>query len=382
MNVLIIPTWYPNGKDMLMGVYHKEFCEALVKEKNLKVNMLFIERERLNNPIKYLFMKKDYIIEENGYKTYVKRMLNVERINFDFQMRQYVKTLEKAFKEYLKKNPKPDILHAEVTIPAGYATCILGKKYNIPVVVTEHATYYKDFFRAQNKKYTEFVLKNAYYTSVSKYMLEDLPDYVTKKKVIPNLVDTESFKLNRKKIKGLRIAKVCAFRKGKRIEDLLSALRILIDKYKIEDVLLTIVGDGYLKSFYEEKCHELNLEDYVKFVGRKSKEEIAQILNENNMFVITSTNETFCIPGIEALASGMPVVSTKCFGPEEYIDEESGKLVEIGNIEEIASAIASVYQNIEEYDIKYLRDIADRYSAKNVTDMALEVYQELIRKDK
>lgn len=382
MNVLIIPTWYPNGKDMLMGVYHKEFCEALVKEKNLKVNMLFIERERLNNPIKYLFMKKDYIIEENGYKTYVKRMLNVERINFDFQMRQYVKTLEKAFKEYLKKNPKPDILHAEVTIPAGYATCILGKKYNIPVVVTEHATYYKDFFRGQNKKYTEFVLKNAYYTSVSKYMLEDLPDYVTKKKVIPNLVDTESFKLNRKKIKGLRIAKVCAFRKGKRIEDLLSALRILIDKYKIEDVLLTIVGDGYLKSFYEEKCHELNLEDYVKFVGRKSKEEIAQILNENNMFVITSTNETFCIPGIEALASGMPVVSTKCFGPEEYIDEESGKLVEIGNIEEIASAIASVYQNIEEYDIKYLRDIADRYSAKNVTDMALEVYQELIRKDK
>lgn len=120
----------------------------------------------------------------------------------------------------------------------------------------------------------------------------------------------------------------------------------------------------------------------MKFVGRKSKEEIAQILNENNMFVITSTNETFCIPGIEALASGMPVVSTKCFGPEEYIDEKSGKLVEIGNIEEIASAIASVYQNIEEYDIKYLRDIADRYSAKNVTDMALEVYQELIRKDK
>lgn len=382
MNVLVIPTWYPNGKDMLMGVYHKEFCEALVNYQNIKVNMLFIERERLNNPIKYLFMKKDYIIEENGYRTYVKRMLNVERINFDFQMRQYVKTLEKAFKKYLKENPKPDVLHAEVTIPAGYATCILGKKYNIPVVVTEHATYYNDFFNDKYKKYTEFVLKNAYYTSVSKYMLEDLPDYVTKKRVIPNLVDTESFKLKRKKIKGLRIAKVCAFRKGKRIEDLLSALRILIDKYKVEDVLLTIVGDGYLKELYERKCQELNLTKYVKFVGRKSKTEIAQILNENNIFVITSTNETFCIPGIEALASGMPVVSTKCFGPEEYIDEESGKLVEIGNVEEIASAIASVYQNIEQYDIKHLRAIADRYSAKNVTDIALEVYQELIRKDK
>ena len=378
MNILVIPSWYPNGKDMLMGVYHKEFCEALAKRKKIKVNMLFIERERLNNPIKYLFMKKNYVIKEQGYQTFVKRMLNVERVSFDWQMKRYAKTLEKAFKRYLKDNPKPDVLHAEVTIPAGYAACLLGKKYNIPVVVTEHATYYKDFLQGKNKKYTEFVLKNAYFTSVSKYMLADLPSYVKRKKVIPNLVDTECFKLERKPIKGLRIAKVCAFRKGKRIEDLLSALRIIIDKYKIKDVHLTIVGDGYLKEFYQNKCHELNLDSYVDFVGRKSKLEIAQILNENNVFVITSTNETFCIPGIEALASGMPVVSTKCFGPEEYINEVSGKLVSVGNIKEIAEAIVDVYQNIDHYNVNDLRAIADRYSAKNVTDLAIKVYQELL----
>lgn len=56
------------------------------------------------------------------------------------------------------------------------------QKYNIPVIVTEHASYYKDFFKGKNKKYTEYVLKHAYYTSVSKYMLKDLPAYVTKKK--------------------------------------------------------------------------------------------------------------------------------------------------------------------------------------------------------
>lgn len=378
MNILVIPSWYPNGQDMLMGVYHKEFCEALAKRKNIKVNMLFIERERLSNPLKYIFMKKSYVIKESGYQTFVKRMLNVERISFNWQMKRYAKALEKAFQKYLKNNPKPDVLHAEVTIPAGYAACLLGKKYNIPVVVTEHASYYKDFFQGKNKKYTEFVLKNAYFTAVSKYMLADLPSYVKRKKVIPNLVDTECFKLERKPIKGLRIAKVCAFRKGKRIEDLLSALRIIIDEYKIKDVHLTIVGDGYLKEFYQNKCHELNLDSYVDFVGRKSKLEIAQILNENNVFVITSTNETFCIPGIEALASGMPVVSTKCFGPEEYIDEESGKLVSVGNIKEIAEAIAYVYQNLDHYKVNNLRAISDRYSAKNVTDLAIKVYQELL----
>ena len=101
MNILVIPSWYPNGKDMLMGVYHKEFCEALAKRKKIKVNMLFIERERLNNPIKYLFMKKNYVIKEQGYQTFVKRMLNVERVSFDWQMKRYAKTLEKAFKRYL-----------------------------------------------------------------------------------------------------------------------------------------------------------------------------------------------------------------------------------------------------------------------------------------
>ena len=102
MNILVIPTWYPSGKDKLMGIYHKEFCEALAKRENIKVNMLFIERERLNNPLKYLFMPKNDVIEEKGYTTYIRRMLNVEPISFDLQLKRYVKVLDKAFKKYLK----------------------------------------------------------------------------------------------------------------------------------------------------------------------------------------------------------------------------------------------------------------------------------------
>lgn len=377
MNVLIIPTWYPIGYDKLMGIYHKEFCEALAKRKNINVNILYIDKQMLKHPFKYIFMRKNDIIEEENYTVYIKRMLNRSKISEVWQLKKYTKKLEQAFLEYLKENPKPDILHAQVTLPAGYATCVIGKKYNIPVVVTEHASYYQEFFNGKNRPYTDYVLKYAYFTSVSKYMLKDIPQS-TKQAVLPNLVDTKMFEYNRKKIPGLRIVKVCAFRKGKRVEDLLSALKIIVDEKKIDDVHLTIVGEGYLKDFYKKITRELELEKYVNFVGQKSKKEVAQILKEHNMCVITSNKETFCIPAIEALASGMPVVSTKCFGPEEYLDEKCGKLVEVGDIQALAQAITEVYQNIDNYDVNYLRSVANRFSSTAVTNQAISIYKELI----
>ena len=120
------------------------------------------------------------------------------------------------------------------------------------------------------------------------------------------------------------------------------------------------------------------MDKYVLFVGRKTKEEISKILLENNIFVIASEKETFCIPGIEALASGMPVVSTKCLGPEEYITDKCGKLVEVGNIKELADAIYDVYINIDKYDIKELRSIVQKYSNEFVIDKAIQIYQKVL----
>ena len=57
-----------------------------------------------------------------------------------------------------------------------------------------------------------------------------------------------------------------------------------------------------------------------------------------------------------------------------------GKLVEFGNIEKLAQAIKEVYDNIDNYDINYLRSVADRYSSKNITDMALKIYKEILSK--
>lgn len=380
MNILVIPCWYPNknSTDKLMGIYHKEFCHALAKNKDINVNMLYIDRQRLNAPIKYLFMKKKEVIEEENYKVYMARQLDIHKISDKWQLKRYCRVMEHAFLEYLKDNPKPDVIHAQVTVPSGYAATKIGEKYNIPVLITEHA-HAKRFFVGVNKEYGDYVRNNARITTVSKFMAKELDSIGIPCGVLPNLVDLDTFKKKRTKIKDLRIIVVSALREGKKIDSIIEALKAIKEKDKKLNAKLTVVGDGFLEDYYKARCHELEMDEYVDFVGRKTKEEIADLLMKNNILVIGSDFETFAISGIEALASGMPVVSTKCLGPEEYIDPLCGKLVPVGDPNMMADAILDVYKNLDNYDIKYLQSVADKYSSSRVTKEAIKIYKELIK---
>lgn len=68
LHVLVIPTWYPNGEDKLIGVYHKLFCTALA-EYGVKTNMLYADRQGLSSLPKYPTMQKLYEESNIGYVT-------------------------------------------------------------------------------------------------------------------------------------------------------------------------------------------------------------------------------------------------------------------------------------------------------------------------
>lgn len=379
MKVLVIPTWYPSGEDKLMGIYHKEFTCALNKY-GCEANMLYIDRQRLSKPIKYLFMRKKEIDVENNYKVFKYRMLNLAPISFDLQVKSYTKRLEKAFKDYLKKNSKPDVLHAQVTVPAGYATCVLGKKYGIPVVVTEHGGNLERFFKNDKfKEYTKFVMENSVYTTVSNYMKQIVLKYYKECDVIPNQVDVELFKNDViRRIDGeFRLVMVCALREGKRLDIAFKAIRKLIDEgMKIH---LDVVGDGFYEDVYKRAMLEEGLEEHVTFLGRKNKEEISKLLLKEHALLISSELESFAIPGVEALASGMPVISTDCLGPSEFIDNKCGSLCRVNDPDDMARAIKEVYENYSKYEREHLENVANKFSEKSVVEKAKKVYKRALK---
>lgn len=377
MRVLVIPTWYPNGEDKLMGIYHKEFTYAL-NNYGIDADMLFIERERLSKPFKYLFMKKKEIDKEINYNVYIYKLLNLSPISFKLGLNRYVKKLDKAFKDYLKTNKKPDIIHAHVTVPAGYAACILGKKYNIPVVVTEHCGNLERFYKNDLfKDYGKFVLENSTYSTVSKYMKEIVLKYTDECYIIPNLVDTTPFNNNvkRKLNKTFKLVSVCALREGKRLDIAFKAIKQL--KEQGIKIHLDVIGDGFYENYYKQVCNDLNLNKEVTFLGRKNKIEIAEILKKENALLISSELESFGIPGIEAMASGLPIISTDCLGPPEYINSKVGVICEVNNVDDMANKIKYIIDNYSKYDSNYIKKISNKYSKEEIIKNTIKIYKKI-----
>lgn len=377
MRVLVIPTWYPNGEDKLMGIYHKEFTYAL-NTYGVDADMLFIERERLSKPFKYLFMKKKEIDKEINYNVYIYKLLNLSPISFKLGLNRYVKKLDKAFKDYLKTNNRPDIIHAHVTVPAGYAACILGKKYNIPVVVTEHCGNLERFYKNDLfKDYGKFVLENSTYSTVSKYMKDIVLKYTDECYIIPNLVDTTPFNnsIKRKLDKTFKLVSVCALREGKRLDIAFKAIKKLKDKGI--NIHLDVIGDGFYENYYKQVCNELKLNKEVTFLGRKDKLEIAEILKKENALLISSELESFGIPGIEAMASGLPIISTDCLGPPEYIDSKVGVICKVNDVDDMANKIKYIINNYDKYDSNYIRKVASKYSKEEVIKNTIEIYKKI-----
>lgn len=381
LHVLVIPTWYPNGKDKLIGIYHKTFCKALVENVEADVNMLYIDRQGIKQLPKYPFMKKRYDDVYEGYTVYVRRMMSLSKLGYKVQVRAYTKTVEKLFKEYVKIKGRPDVIHAHVAVPAGYAAAYIGKKYGIPVIVTEHA--FRHFSYPEAKEFVDFVIENTRFTCVSEYLRTMLREkHNISAEVLANVVDTSVFSKPKKPCNDevFRLVTVSALRPGKCVDDTIKALRMLRDSGEIGKFEFTVVGNGEAEYIYRQAMDDLNMNDCVKFVGRKTPEEASEYLSRADALVIASNIETFGIPAIEALAAGVPVVTTRCKGPEGFLDERCAEFCEIENPEDLARAIKRMYDRKGTFDEDYLRSVADRFGSKAIANQAFKMYKELVNR--
>jgi len=272
-------------------------------------------------------------------------------------------------------------MHAHFT-DIGYMVSKLHKKMHIPLVMTEH---YSGIMKHEIDKRLYYTANEAYKNAdvlitVSPALRNVIKEKFDKEAIyIPNIVDIKLFNYTPKKIQDgiFRFVSVGALKLEKRIDLTIEAFAHAFSDN--EKVTLTIYGKGPEKSKLEKLIQSYHIDDRVKLMGLQSRKDIAAFLKKSDCFVLASQAETFGVVYIEALASGLPVIATKCGGPECIVNDKNGLLIPVNDSNALAEAMKNIYHNISKYDRESIaKEAGDLYSPCAIANRLDEVYEEVI----
>lgn len=289
-----------------------------------------------------------------------------------------------------------ELLHVHYAIPHAYAGYMAKKMLqdegiNIPMVTTLHGT---DITLVGNHPYykpaVSFSINHSdYVTSVSQSLKDDtyrLFDIDKEIVVIPNFIENnkELVKKDEPCHRNLManenekiITHISNFRKVKRIDDV---VKIFYEIQKEIPSKLMMVGEGPEKEAAENLCAELKIHDKVIFFGNSN--EIDKILCFSDLFLLPSETESFGLAALEAMSSGVPVISSNSGGlPEVNQDGITGYLSNVGDVENMSKNAISILKNeatLSQFKAN-AREVAKTFDIQNILPLYEELYFKAIQ---
>lgn len=289
-----------------------------------------------------------------------------------------------------------EILHVHYAIPHAYAAYMAKKMLMeegifVPIVTTLHGTditlvgshpFYKPAV-------TFSINKSDAVTSVSQSLKEDtlrLFDIKNEITVIPNFIDLDKHKNHFTDCQRNMMANenekiithISNFRKVKQIPDI---IKIFYNIQKEMPAKLMMVGEGPEREPAERLCQELGIMDKVIFFGNSN--EIDKILCFSDLFLLPSTTESFGLAALEAMASGVPVISSNTGGiPEVNIHGVSGFLSNINDVEEMSKNAIYILSNPErlsQFKINARRE-SQKFDIHSIVPKYESIYVDTLKK--
>lgn len=254
-----------------------------------------------------------------------------------------------------------ELLHVHYAIPHAYAAymaqqMLLDKGILVPIVTTLHGTditlvgshpFYKPAV-------TFSINKSDAVTSVSESLKKDTMRLFDIKKdihVVPNFIDLDKHLNNFTDCQRAMMAEdnefiithISNMREVKQIPDV---IKVFYNIQKEFPAKLMMVGEGPEKETAEILVEELGISDKVIFFGNSN--EIDRILCFSDLFLLPSQTESFGLAALEAMASGVPVISTNTGGlPEVNIDGYSGYLSDVNAVADMSANAIKILKNSE-----------------------------------
>jgi glycosyltransferase involved in cell wall biosynthesis len=321
--------------------------------------------------------------EQQGVQVYFPRFLSIPGLlkscDGFFMALGSLSTLIKLRKQFT-------VIDAHFAYPDGYAATLLGKWLKVPVTITLRGTEVPLSKMPGRKTRLLIALKNATRVfSVSdslKRHVVSLGAQSDKIRVIGNGIDVVKFYPLAKSVARAELnipenAKVLVSvgalvdRKG--FHRVIEVLPALVAKYP-ELVYLIVGGDspeGNIRERLEHQVKTLKLEDNVRFLGAYPSERLKVPLSAADLFVLATANEGWANVFLEAMACGLPVITTEVGGNKEVVNDPSlGIVVPFGDPDTL---LAALMQGLE---TAWDRPLIIQYARENSWDSRVKILVE------
>ena len=251
---------------------------------------------------------------------------------------------------------RPEIVHAQNFIPS--ISAYLSKIFfNIPYTICVHTEKFSStgwgiVLPLLLKKYwpnLPHIKHSDVIFALTDITRLEIQKYLNKNSItIPNGVDLDLFKPDQIKLESHphmpKIVCISRLEANKGIECALHAMKLIVKRYP--DSKLVVIGGGSIRKELEELMRDLAIEKNVEFIGEVQNVDVPNYLSSANIYLLTSFNEGFSISLLEAMASGLPVISTPVgIAPNVHHKWNNGYLVPIKNPHAIYEAVINMTEN-------------------------------------
>lgn len=292
------------------------------------------------------------------------------------------------FEQLLKalNESKPDLLHFNKQIILSSTQKKRLKEAQIPLVLTVHDQYSIPFpINLKNRikhQFYRFDTLIDYFIIPSKHYYQLL----IKKNIpnihyIPHFIDTENWMYQPRDNTAKQLLFVGRLEREKGIFLLLDTLKALVEEGG--DYQLTMVGEGKQKQTLLNRINNLGLTSLVQVVGFKTQSELSDYYNKSSLLIVPSLkNELFGLVGIEAQASGLPVIASDLAGIKEWcIHHQTGITFKANDGKELKQQIKRVASDVflqEKITRNAYKFVLHNFSKEKAINQLLDLYKTVL----
>ena len=381
----MLSSWYPTRLNPTLGNFNEKIAEAVALFNN--VTVLHVAADSGMNAATAYIQK-----EINGVDTrivYFRKKQKESWTDKVVKIYLFYKYYMSAFRQYKRQNGNPDVVHLSILYPVGIIALLFKKIYGIPYVSSEHWTGYLAAKQVQQGFFVRWmsrvIARNAdALLPVSIDLKNAMLSHGFKNTyfVVPNVTDIRFFNIKDVPEKTERKIMLHVSHLNddhKNITGILNVVKKL--SLQRQDFELHIVGDGDAVP-HKAYAAELDiLNKCVFFFNAMTPLQIAYKMKHAAFFVLFSNYENLPCVIVEALAAGLPVVSSTAGGVPEHLTADKGMLVEPKDERALFNACFEMLDNCQAYNKTNLHNYAvENFSYESVGQRITDIYNSILKK--